>query len=286
MGAIWDGGYQVELERKDIHKSCKWGHGDHSANKIAVVNMAFRLFYQGRRVILKTKSKKIKKRLAEMLEDAATSGYNDMQDACDHLDERMNDDPWWTDTATKYASIPGWVTHDGRFQVPGVHASLPDGPVNFLKAVEEQVADLKKPSVEKYLPPVDELIKAWEKGAYEGAVESIKKVKSVADTIEPWMWIAPDKVNAALEEGKKWLSYASLVTDFVDCIDEVDKYRSAGFNDKTSVAFVALKKAVGFVPVFGQFYEEALESCPSFLGDFKEAVETRQERILNISRSN
>jgi len=219
--------------------------------------------------------------MTKALEDAGTAGHNDLLDACKHLSERVNQDPWWTDTETKFASFPGWTK--GQWTVPAVFGNLPDGPVNFLEATAKQLEELNKTCLQKHFPALDDVIKAYQKSDYEGVVKSVKLVQEVAGTVDKFLWIAPESVKATIE---KTTTYSKFITEFAECLTDLERYRSAGCNNRASAGFVALKKAVGLVPVFGQFYQAALEMAPSLIGDFRNLVETHQTRMLNIANSN
>lgn len=180
--SIWNGDVRLKLKQSEIHPDCDWAYGNYHGNRIAVVNLAFGKLHAGRKSIGKCQNPKLAQRLKESLDNAGKSGYNDMQDACEHVSDRLNKKYVWTDTATKFASIPGWKD-EKNYIIPAVHGQLPDGPVNFLQ----------------------------------------------------------------------------------------------------SAAFLALKTAVGLVPVFGSFYQEIVDNCPTLIGNFKKTCEDRQRKMLGLA---
>ena len=283
----WRGISHAYFYRSNIDPDCEWGHGDHSGPRIAVVNLAFEKFYYARQTIIKCRNAKLRERLIKSLESAGTSGYNDMKDACDHLSE--NDEKhskyFWTDTAVKYASIPGWYSQKTRIVVPAVNGEQADGPVNFLNALKSELKDQRSEWIKRFFPASDAIVSGFNKSNYDGVIETLKGFSEDIDRMDKLSWLFDTNTAIEFKKIKKTISYVNLLTKFDDSLKDLEKYRSAGFSNKKSLAFLALKKAVGLVPVFGSFYQEIVGNCPILIGNFKKLCEKRQDKLLAIAKS-
>ncbi len=103
------------------------------------------------------------------------------------------------------------------------------------------------------------------------------------DNVDKFLWLVDDSQQFQFGKIKKVFSYTSTLTTFNTALNDMNKHKAAGFNSKTSAAFVALKAAMGCVPVLGGFYGTLIDELPAFFTRMKHGFAARQQKILNIA---
>lgn len=281
----WTGASCITLKRDMIHKKCKWAYGNFSGNQIAFVNLAFRTFFNARRNIMKYGDPVHRKDMTEHLEDIATTGsgwgVNDMKEACEHVYGNENDQYCWTDNTTESASFDGWT--QGQHVIPSVSAAFPESIVNFVRSMNGELKKIDLSFLTKTFPDVDKVINAFQRDKYDGVVEVVKEVHKQVKNVGKFLWLVPDKQKLTFGKVAKAFSYTSTLTTFNNALSTMQKYKSAGFNSKTSAAFVALQEALGCVPVLGGFYGKMVDQLPDFFTQIKNGFASRQQKILNYA---
>ena len=137
--------------------------------------------------------------------------------------------------------------------------------------------------LKKTFPDVDKVINAFQRNKYDGVVEVVKEVNKQVNNVGKFLWLVPDKQKLKFGKVSKAFSYTSTLTTFNSALNTMQKYKSAGFNSKTSAAFVALQEALGCVPVLGGFYSAMVDQLPDFFTQIKNGFARRQQKILNYA---
>ncbi len=289
---------QALLTREQIRAS--WGRGDHSGQRILLINEAFRLFYRYRRRIEQVSAKDFRTYWAMLkeLEDAGDTGWGlfgvqDLDEAFQHL---IANNGTWTDENT---------THYWGSNAPSVYPctvfDAPAAGANFLTALNRKLGRLQELTV-KYRTaaqsaeqPEAKLRRLRELGQDMAALAWLLPVPQPAggaETCTPYEKLieaceafnkAVEYLNAAGVELRASLQVIAKVTDWLTKADQAAQamvaVRRAGLPQNVSYMWSALVAAVSFVPVLGEFYAKALVGAPGLVEWMKTTVWEYERRI-------
>jgi len=265
----WDGVRQASLTREQITASWAAPGVAYSGRSIELANRAFEIYYQANRRISDCTSADHRARMLASLRDAARSGWgtgvDDLAEAFEHLEQNGGR---WTDNGTQNY-------YGGSQKV--FQGALTTGPVscvNFLNAVDSKMSELKD-ILERYRGQVQRLSDAQGRDDWRTVGTVLSEIKDWGERAKPFLWWAPS-VQRRL---------GTAVT-FADALSNIHTglttYRSAvgaGFDNRAAAALVALRTAVGWVPVLGSFYGAAIDMIPGLLIWFRGLVDDHLRRI-------
>lgn len=271
----WDGTRQAHLDRSQITAS--WGARGtaHSGASIAFVNRAFEIYYQALQKIGECPDPDQSRQMLESLHDAARTGWgwgvSDLEEAFEHLHSNGGR---WTDEDTKNY----YGGRDKVFQRGIVTA--PVSIVNFMNAVDDRVSELRS-VMENYQRQTRDLARAQEADDWERVGTILGEVKSWGERAKPLVWFAP-RVERGVSGA---VSLAGALGRIHTGLTTYTRAREAGFDSGTATALTALRTAVGWVPVLGDFYGKAVEMIPGLTIWFRNLIRDHTARIDRASRA-
>lgn len=271
----WNGTRQASLTRGQI--SAPWGAGDYSANRIALANRAFEIYYQAHRRISACTNGPHRNQMLTSLHDAAQTGWglfdgvHDLEEAFEHLTDNGGR---WTDSATG--------TYFGGAQKVFPRA-LTEGPVscvNFLNAVDSNMSQLRG-ILERYTAQVQQISEAQRQDDWRTVGIVLSQVKDWGERAKPFLWWAPSTVQRPLG---LTLAFVEVLSHIHSGLTTYANSIGAGLDSRTSIALGALRTAVGFLPVLGDFYGAAIDMVPGLRAWFQGLVQDRCRRIDAAAR--
>lgn len=260
------------------------------------MNFAFELFYDCRQNVMKCTDSKMRKEMTAELEDVATTGsgwgISDLKEAIEHAVEYKAEnnfhDPfqWYSNDADTYECIE----HDPkRFLNPydrRVSTLWQDGTVKsatscvvFVREMDKRFSELGT-AAKPYNKSVDALKQLAEnrnspEQDWKDFGEMLKTAGSVASEAQKWMWLAPD----SLQGYEKYIGNASSFLGVANKLKDIgNNYVHYGNNLEMAI----LEEALGFLPILGGFYAQALHMIPGIERWFKRVVEYKIEQIDSI----
>lgn len=265
----WDGSRQASLERSQI--TAGWGRAgvEHSGASIGLANRAFEVYYSAHRSISAGGGAGHSVQMLAALHEAGRTGWgsgvSDLEESFEHL---VAHGGGWSDNNTKdYFGGPNKIFQ--RTLVTG-----PEGPVNFLNAVDANVESLRGICT-RYETQVRELTTAVGSDNWAQIGRTLGEIKSWGERAKPVLWWAP-----AYE---RRLGQAVSLTDVLGRIHTAatmyGSSRSAGFDPRSAAALSVLRGAVGLVPVLGDFYGRAIEMIPGLASWFRGLIQERVRRL-------
>jgi hypothetical protein len=274
----WAGIVKANLRRDQI--SADWGQGENSGIRIDFVNRAFKIYYDSRTSINRCGDPHRRRvRLAE-LEASATDGFgfwgaNNLKDAFQHLAENGGR---WTDGSTKCWSAGA----DSVFHWTSLEA--PDAMVNFMESVDGKMHVLWELLAEKYVAPFRQLFEASQQGRWERLGAALEAINTVGGEAERFLWTAPD----AQEHLGGLLRYTDVLSDIHAAFTEYANLTGRrGVSPGSAIGYIALNKAVGELPILGNFYGQALGMIPKFRDFFANLTQQwigRIDREMDVER--
>lgn len=265
----WLGARQASLERSQI--SAPWGApgAAYSGRSIALANRAFEIYYQSHQRISACTDVSHQNKMFRSLYDAARAGWglgvDDLEEAFQHLTANGGR---WTDSATRnYYGGPQKV-------FPGALTEGPVSCVNFLNAVDSKMTELKG-ILDRYRTQVQNLNQAQQRDDWRTVGTVLTEVKNWGERAQPFLWWAPNveqRLGSAVTFVGALSNIQSGLTTYANSI-------GAGFDTRTAAAIGALRTAVGWVPVLGDFYGGAIDMIPGLATWFRGLVQDYCRRI-------
>jgi len=128
---------------------------------------------------------------------------------------------------------------------------------------------------------------------------SLSFIDSNAEKASQFLWLAPTiistnskgaafsrKAAPYIQRGDSFLGVASKISGYATRILNADnefvKYKRTGMSTEDAVGMVALKSALGCLPILGNFYAEALDLIPGMKKWFQQIVKGYTDRIDSI----
>lgn len=265
----WSGIRQATLARAQI--SAPWGGPgvEHSGRSIALANRAFEIYYEAHRRISACPDRDHRALMLDSLHEAARSGWgvgvDDLEEAFQHLADNGGT---WTDAQTApYSAGPEQA-------FPGTLTTGPVSCVNFLKAVDSRMAQLKA-ILERYRGQVHDISQAQQRDDWSTVATVLSQTRDWGERAKPFLWWAP-----SVERG------VGTVVTFVGALSNIQAglttYANsvgAGLGGGAAAALGALRTAMGWVPVLGDFYGAAIDMIPGLRAWFVGLVREHCRRI-------
>ena len=265
----WNGSVQATLDRN--HVSAAWGRPGlaHSGASINLANRAFEVYYSAHRNISASASTGHQPQMLAALHDAARTGWgsgvSDLEESFEHLSASGGA---WSDNNTKnYYGGPNKIFR-------GALVSGPTGPVNFLNQVDANIERLRG-IYTRYNGQVQVLTTAVASDNWTRIGETLGDFKTWAERAKPFLWWAPVHEQRA----GQLVSLAGALGNIHTAATMYTNSRAAGFDPRSAAALTALRTAVGFVPVLGDFYGRAIEMIPGLASWFRGLIQERVRRL-------
>lgn len=260
------------------------------------MNFAFELFYNCRQGIMKCTDSDMRKAMTSELEDAATTGWgrgiSDLKEAIDHAVEYKADnsihDPfqWYSNDADTYEYVEHapkrymdlWDSRVATLWQDGTVKSA-TSCVGFVREMDKRFIELAG-SAKPYSKAVDALKKLAENQNspdqdWKDMGKLLKTAGTVASEAQRWMWLAPD----TLQGYEKYIGNASSFLGVANKIKDIgNNYVHYGNNLEMAI----LEEALGFLPILGGFYAQALHMIPGIERWFKRIVQYKIDQIDSI----
>lgn len=290
----WEGRTQAILMPGKV--MAIWGLEAGSADRIAIANRAFEVYYRGMRCVNDLdsrgeQSKAMRGRLQSLAKSGWGLGVADLEDAFSHLAKHATD---WKDEKT--ADYTG-----GRDKVfPRSVKGAPLFAVNFLTAVEADFQKFKKTCLETYNEHLSALAAlALQKPTnWERVHQTISATNSAAGTAGAFLWYGPPLQKAMIDQGRivghggssgaldhklagiagRLISYSQVCDYIAGALTDYVKLRRHNLE-----AFVPLKFALKFIPILGGFYGSAIDAIPAIKSWFVSLMRQYIERIDRLS---
>ncbi len=266
----WDGVRQASLTRQQITASWAAVGVEHSGDAIALANRAFEIYFQAHQRISDCTNAAHQGQMLESLRDAATTGWgtgiDDLEEAFEHL---VQNGGRWTDNATEnYYGGPQKVFQGAQI------TTGPTSCVNFLDATDSKMSDLKD-ILEQYRGQVRRLSEAQGRDDWRTVGTVLSEIETWGGRAKPPLWWAP---NLQRSVGTA-VTFADALSNIHTGLTTYGSAVGAGFDNRTAAALVALRTAVGFVPVLGSFYAAAIDMIPGLAIWFRGLVDDHLWRI-------
>lgn len=265
----WNGQQQARLEPHQV--SAAWGRPGvpHSMTAISLANRAFEVYYSAHSNISANSAAAHYSQMLKSLHDAARSGWgrgvSDLEESFEHLSENGGR---WSDNNTKnYYGGPNKI-----FQ--GALVTGPEGPVNFLKAVDDNIEKLRG-IYTRYGSQVQDLSTALSADNWTRIGQVLGDIKNWSERAKPFLWWAP----AVEQRLGQTVTLANVLGNIHTAATLYANSRSAGFDPRSAAALTALRTAIGLVPVLGDFYGKAVEMIPGLANWFRGLIQERVRRL-------
>ena len=267
--AYWEGTRQAQLTRSQVTAS--WGRPGvaHSGTSIGFANRAFEIYHSAHQSISRCSDYGHQRQMMSSLHDAARTGWglgvDDLEEAFQHLDSNGGR---WTDNATK--SYFG-----GRNKV--FHSTLVTAPVstvNFMNAIDSRVAELRT-IMNRYHQQARTLSRAADGHQWAQVGTGLGEIKSWGERAKPFLWMVPtvqDRLGQAV-------SFTGVLSNIHSGLNTYGLSIRAGFDSDTATAIAALRTAMGWVPVLGDFYGRAVDLIPGLRVWFQGLIRDYCRRI-------
>jgi hypothetical protein len=277
----WEGRDTIILSPQMVKAS--WGLEPRS---IEFTNKALNVYYLARRNSETIMDLTHKKQMIDKLEDAARTGFSvtgwgDLETAFKKLARPGADRNQWTDNATDTYNSPTINKHWTGGAVVG-----PTSAVKFLIAMDSNLEELRQllssssQEWERFTQIAKDPRRDWK---MLGA--TLKRIGDIHSKTSKYLWLAPEKlpglpqVKVALDKSKPFLKY---VQEIYGIADEFLKYRMIGYSTSEAAQVAALKRALSFLPVFGEFYKNALDLIPALKIWFEGVIRAYQAKIDSV----
>jgi hypothetical protein len=236
---------------------------------ISLANRAFEVYYSAHVGISANSTAAHYSQMLTSLHNAARSGWgrgvSDLEESFEHLSANGSR---WSDNNTKnYYGSPTKI-----FQ--GALVTGPEGPVNFLNAVDANIETLRG-IYTRYGSQVQDLAGAVSSDNWTRIGQVLGDMKTWGERAKPFLWWAP-AVEHRLGQA---VTLADVLGNIHTAATMYTNSRSAGFDPRSAAALTALRTAVGFIPVLGDFYGQAVEMIPGLANWFRGLIQERVRRL-------
>lgn len=276
----WEGRERLQLSPSEI--DADWARGEHSGEAISLLNKAFDVFYQARRGIAACPDSDMAYAMTQELEDAATTGCgiggpDDLKEAFQHVEKNNHR---WTDNATR-----NYYGGTDKLYSQNLCVTAPKAAVKFLDAMEAKLTKLKDYAGDlgKQAVVLRQATQgSTEQWSWEQIGKALKEIESKGGKAKKFLFWAPSSVTGPLGQVVDFVSVLGKVHDGATyAADIYAVYRHKGTGEVVShIALDAAIYAVGYVPILGSFYAQALRMIPAF----KTWMEGQIERHLKPLR--
>jgi hypothetical protein len=271
---FWYGGRMADCDTFD--ESAEWAHGESSAIRIRLLNLAFQIYHKARWKIDACEERERHQKMIRELEDAATSGWGrgvtDLEEAFEHL---IENNAWiggggsWTDNTTTFLS---WDPHGTCVAETGnCMDKVPASAANFLMAVDKRLKRVRE-CAEGHAIEAGNAQQAYDKQDWDWFEHSVEQVVQYGKTAEYLLWWVP-KIHHYLHGPLAFFEVLNACCLYTDA-------RAAGLNTTSSAALSAAYTALSFgLPGIGFFYAEMIRGVPGLIRGVRQEMQDYYDRI-------
>ena len=277
MNDYWIGNRRAHLLASQVTAPWAARRGDGS-HELMMVNRAFQIFFDARRLIRQCPDAQVRAEMTRDLESAARKGAgiggpDDLEEAFEHL---VANHGRWTDAATEN------YYGDTNSVYPSRLVSGPKSIVNFLDGVDDRMEELRE-GAENYLEQRGAIQQARRDRRWEVIGDALEEINDWGGRIKPFLWFAPSVESRV--EGT--LSITGVLSSIHQGLTDYVNFTGRGMTYDQALASIAFKRAIGMVPILGDFYVRAFEMIPNvrdwFVGQLRN-YEDRIEQQVNRER--
>lgn len=268
----WNGTQKAQLDRAHIRAS--WGAAGvaHSGTSIALANRAFDIYYRAHQNIQACPDARQKSAMQRELQDAARTGWSvlgrhpdDLEEAFNHL--AANAGIWTDDETANY--------YGGRNKVfQGALVRGPVSVVSFLNAVDGKMNTLRQ-AVQNFDTQRRNLQRAEQGDDWTRVGTVLGEIKTWGERAQPFLWLAP----AVQQRMGTTVSFAGALSNIHSGMTTYARARAQNFPQGAAIAIGAMRTAIGWVPVLGDFYGRAIDMIPGLAAWFRGLISDYTRRI-------
>lgn len=288
--AYWNGQFHATLSSNVI--SADWGSGQYSGVRIDATNRAFCIWYHACQTLSESATEPHWGEMWQTMRACANEGWGwGVSDLRESLWHYAQNGGGWSDDNTKI-----YFGGNGHSYKRALISDMPEGPANFLAAVDDKLPRLKE-AMRVYQEKCNALQQlrasaASGSSSWERMNENLSAIKTYAERAKSMMWMLPATVSARVPSSSAGLSAVRRVEEFADgattwlgrtvsILDVVGKItdgltvytdatRAMGGDRRAGLAFAALHYSMNFVPVLGTFYGTMISKIPGLINNWRE----------------
>jgi len=254
------GNQQAEVAIEDV--TAPWKS---EPKALPLLNKSFEIYYDGYNATKQVDDVQYQRELQRSLDKAANYWYflysmagkvNTLAGAFEHLDK--NDGRWTDDNTGSY---------NGGIGGPGYVAPVPSCAASFLRAVDDNIKELKEcfgsiaDGIGKVTEAQEEDQTNWEKVGK--GLEAVEKYGKYA---KPLLWLAPEALQKAGETVLEWDEKIGKVHGYATKLMTI----AASNRPMDEFLFTALTEVLQYVPVLGGFYGRIVAEIPGMAVHWQE----------------
>lgn len=269
----WEGRERLQLAPSEI--AADWAGKEHWLQSLSLLNKAFDVFYQARRGIAACPDSDMAYEMTKELEDAATEGCgfggpDDLKEAFQHVEKNQHR---WTDNTTRI-----YFGGTDKLFSETLVVEAPKAAVLFLNAMEDKLTKLR--DITSDLEKQNRVLQQAAQGSteqwnWEQMGKALKEIEKKGGKAKKYLWWAPSSVTGPLGQGVSFVSALRKIHDGATyAADLYAVYCHKGSGEVISeVTLDVAVYALGYVPILGSFYGEALRMIPAFRTWFKGQIQ-------------
>ncbi len=255
-------------------------------NATELMNCAFELYYRAAQNISRTRNTQLQTRMTDLLEDCATEGWgggvSDLDEAFQHL---VKYDGEWYDrnpkayTPTRYSFY--FPDHGSFFPAACTSA---ESCVNFLKAMEDVASGVlaNGQELQQQMERLEHALSANRWDTVSDICLGINVGTGASEVLSEISLLSGLRVLEPFRDSR----ITTPVTTLSEAGDAItsglrnyEALRARGVDARSAQGIGILSTVAALVPVFGWYFEKALEYCPALV-DVVQGWARRRERIL------
>ncbi len=286
----WNGETHAVLSRSEI--SADWASGDHSGIRIDATNRAFCIWYHAQQTLTESVTEQHWGEMYQSIRECANEGWglgvSDLREALWHY--AQNGGTWSDGNTITY--FGGGSKSYNRMLI----SDMPEGPGNFLKAVDDKIPALKEvmQTYQQKCSALATLRGSQDPSDWDRMKDHLSTIKTTAERAKPLLWLVPAAMTARLpntsagwtaarrveelaDGATTWVNRSIKILDVVGKIADgltvyTEATRAMGGDRRAGLAFAALHYSMNFVPVLGSFYGTMISKIPGLINNWREFI--------------
>lgn len=274
MNDYWTGIRRAQLHANQVTAAWAARRSDGS-HELMMVNKAFEIFFNSRRLIQQCRDANLRTQMTRDLETAARTGAgfggpDDLEEAFEHLVANRGA---WTDGATESYYGAERKAYSGAALVKG-----PKSVVNFLDAVDDRMEKLRE-CAEEFVEQVRVITGSQRDRTWERVGDALEEINDGGGKVKHLLWYAPS-IEVRVEGV---LSITDVLSNIHEGLTDYANLTGRGLRPDQAVAGIAFKRAIGMVPVLGDFYKKAFDMIPHLRDWFVQLLGGYLDRIDRVT---
>ncbi len=272
---LWDGASMARVEISDLLHS-EWRN---PGQAVRFMNRAFELYHDAIRSIMRCPSMEQRTEMERRLRSAATHGWgrgvSDLRQSFQHLASQSGG---WSDRDT---SVYNGGSHKTFTQV----VTAPTGPVNFMNAVDLDMASLRQ-RADWFVRWTGSLADTIQAGEWGGLADTASEFGEWTGYASGLLWFGSEipVVGTAHEALGRVSTYASLVDRIRGAVSTLAGLRDAGVDHRSATALTAMGVIAEGLPILGGIYGEAMRALPDLVRRYRADFDSRIRRVESVFR--